>query len=91
MTVGGEYKLGARGLDIEKRIMKEAYDFRAKRYDEAEYVMLDNDTYEELLAHCREEVRAIQPPPDISKYMGMTIVRTYLAGRGIAVGRAARP
>ncbi|AID50495.1 hypothetical protein [Bacillus phage CP-51] len=82
--------MGANGMDIETRIMKEAHDFQIKRYKQPDYVILDNDTYEELLASCRELNRSIKPLPDITKYAGMDVVRTFTAGRGIAVGEDAR-
>lgn len=82
--------MDANGYDIERRIMKESHDFYEKKYKNPDYVMLDNDTYEELLASCRKLSKTTEPLPDIVSYAGMTVVRTFTAGRGIAVGEDAR-
>jgi len=88
--------LVTREYDIEKRIMKEIHEFRTKRYTKPAYIILDNETYEELYDQCKEihhkmSKNPLEPMPDITQFMGLTVVRTYLAGRGIAVGEVARP
>jgi hypothetical protein len=87
--------LDAKEYDIEKSIMKEIHEFRTKRYTKPAYIILDNETYKELHEQCERTHsridKELKPMPEITQYMGLTIVRTYLAGRGIAIGEVARP
>lgn len=95
MEEGREYKLDTKDYDVERSIMKEIHEFRTKRYTEPAYIILDNETYEELYKQCKDvhsrmSKNPLEPMPDITQYMGLTIVRTYMAGRGIAIGEDAR-
>ncbi|AGR46805.1 hypothetical protein SHANETTE_134 [Bacillus phage Shanette] len=88
--------MDANVYDIERRIMKEAHDFHIKKYKNPDYVILDNETYDELVAYVTKVygVKQIankgQEVNDVDRFCDMIIVRTFTAGRGIAVGEDAR-